>query len=466
MSDKVSFKYTDRSMPFSDEAEKGVISCLLQNTQLVESAIISVPDKHFYHPANRLIYNEICDMKKAGLPIDLVSLSARFLDKSAMDQIGGPSMLAELYSFVPTTAHWAYYTEILEIKYDLRCIINTAAEIHNACFEHQESINDIRDLGRSAITKLGEIFDRQMDIKVGVAATVDQIIESLSKAQTGEYEAHDPTDWSSWNNALGGIPKCMLLLKGEKGAGKTKLSGSLSRQCLEKGKPVLFFSMEMDKSEIIKRMICEMSGERSELLFHPDRTKITQGEMRNIGNASAILYKADHMFDVDDSPVITMSYIEAKAKKFRETHGHIGLIVIDHINRIQKPTIGRNGNQEQQLAELSDRILKLSRVLGCGIIVLTHMNRQGVAKYAEVSENDAPIILKVMPYGIVIEKNRNGPTGKVLPIGGWDLDNFRMTEDAIKSIEFRKAYEEEKKKNSTGQFGKTRYASEDNQTDW
>ena len=57
-----------RSMPFSDEAERGILSCCLAApTELIPLIASEVGEAGFYHPANRLIFRTLNAVQKKGL---------------------------------------------------------------------------------------------------------------------------------------------------------------------------------------------------------------------------------------------------------------------------------------------------------------------------------------------------------------------------------------------------------------
>src|SRR5688572_21950258 len=50
----------NRALPFSDEAEKGVLSCLLQDpNERLSECRVNLPIAAFYHEANRTIYEKL-----------------------------------------------------------------------------------------------------------------------------------------------------------------------------------------------------------------------------------------------------------------------------------------------------------------------------------------------------------------------------------------------------------------------
>jgi hypothetical protein len=52
----------NRALPFSDEAEKGVLSCLLQDpNERLSDCRVTLPALAFYHDANRTIYEKLLE---------------------------------------------------------------------------------------------------------------------------------------------------------------------------------------------------------------------------------------------------------------------------------------------------------------------------------------------------------------------------------------------------------------------
>jgi hypothetical protein len=80
----------NRALPFSDEAEKGVLSSLLQdpNERLGESRI-TLAAAAFYHEANRTIYEKLLEFHDKNLPIDPVMVTNVLRDQNLLDRVGG-----------------------------------------------------------------------------------------------------------------------------------------------------------------------------------------------------------------------------------------------------------------------------------------------------------------------------------------------------------------------------------------
>ena len=118
----------NKQMPFSDEAEKGVLSCLLQDTSRIAECRSGLPVESFYHLPSATIYSALLDMDLAGVPVDVATVCNWLRDKGQIDRVGGASSVSELYTFVPIAAHFAYYRKTMLSKYHLRLGIAAHAE--------------------------------------------------------------------------------------------------------------------------------------------------------------------------------------------------------------------------------------------------------------------------------------------------------------------------------------------------
>ena len=110
-----------RSLPFSEDGEKGVLcSLLLSPRDVADICVLHLRSEAFYIPAHEIIYSLVLEFGDKYKPIDFISLKQALKDRNQLEEIGGPEYLSELYNFVPTAANAAYYIDIVREKYVLR----------------------------------------------------------------------------------------------------------------------------------------------------------------------------------------------------------------------------------------------------------------------------------------------------------------------------------------------------------
>ena len=110
-----------RSMPYSEDGEKGVLcSLLLSPREVADICVLHLRHQAFYIPAHQIIYTLVLEFGDKCKPIDFISLKQALKDRNQLEEVGGPEFLADLYNFVPTAANASYYIDIVREKDVLR----------------------------------------------------------------------------------------------------------------------------------------------------------------------------------------------------------------------------------------------------------------------------------------------------------------------------------------------------------
>src|SRR5271166_2222570 len=114
-----------RSLPFSEDGEKGVLcSLFLSPRDVLDLCQIKLRLEAFYAPAHQILFNLVAELLDSNKPIDFITLKQALKDRAQLDEIGGPEYLSDLFSFVPSAANADYYIDIIREKY-LVCYVHT-----------------------------------------------------------------------------------------------------------------------------------------------------------------------------------------------------------------------------------------------------------------------------------------------------------------------------------------------------
>ena len=112
------------SLPFSEDSEKGVLCSLVHSANEVAAlCAASLQPEAFYLPAHQILYKLILEFVKDCKPIDFISLKQGLIDRSLIDEIGGPEYLSSLFTFVPCSANASHYIQIVQEKWLRRKVI-------------------------------------------------------------------------------------------------------------------------------------------------------------------------------------------------------------------------------------------------------------------------------------------------------------------------------------------------------
>ena len=217
--------------------------------------------------------------------------------------------------------------------------------------------------------------------------------------------------------------------------GKTAFAMNIAENVVMNGrKPTLFISLEMASIELIERMLCSVSRVnghrlRGGTLSRDDQQRVKEGAAK-LSNVPLF---------IDDSPTRNVSEIAGAARRIKRREGSLGLIVIDYLQLIQPDN--SNDARQEQVAKIARRLKGLARELKAPILCLSQLNRQAEdsrdhrpklshLRESGAIEQDADVVMFVHRESyfrkgdpeaediqheaqIIIEKQRNGPTGDV-----------------------------------------------------
>ena len=428
-----------RSLPSSEDAEKGVLcSLLLSPREVADICVLSLRPDAFYIPAHRTIYSLVLEFGAKSKPIDFVSLKQALKDRNQLEEIGGPEYLSALYSFVPTAANAAYYIEIVREKYVLRRLIIAFNNLSNQCYDAQEDIRPLLDDTEKEIFAItGE------HVKTEIVATKDLVMATIEQIEK-LYENRGsitgiPTGFGDLDKmTLGLHPAEMIVIAARPSMGKTALAMNIAEHvAMNVGKAVAVFSLEMSSQQLVQRLLCsraqvDLQRVRDGFLSERDFPKLT---------SAAAKLAAAKMF-IDDTPGLSIMELRAKARRMKSQYD-VELIVIDYLQLLRSTTRRAQDNRQLEISEISGGIKALAKELNLPIVVVAQLNRQpdtrakegGRPRLSDLRESgsieqDADVVgLLVRPEyyetdedarqekageaELIIAKQRNGPTGEV-----------------------------------------------------
>jgi replicative DNA helicase len=428
-----------RSLPFSEDGERGVLcSLLLSPRDVADICILRLRSDAFYIPAHEIIYSLVIEFGEKSKPIDFVALKQALKDRNQLEEIGGPEYLSDLYNFVPTAANAAYYIDIVREKYVLRRLISTCTRLSTQCYDQQGEIEPLLDEAEKEIFAItGE------HVKTEIVPTKDLVMEAIEQIEK-LYENRGsvtglPTGFVELDRMTSGLHAAeMIVIAARPSMGKTAFAMNIAEHvAMDIGKAVAVFSLEMSSQQLVQRILCsrakvDLQRVRNGFLSERDFPNLT---------AAASQVAAAKMF-IDDTPGLTVTELRAKARRIKSQHD-IQLIVIDYLQLLRSMSRRAQDNRQLEISEISSGIKALAKELSLPIIVIAQLNRQpdtrakegGRPRLSDLRESgsieqDADLVgLLVRPEyyetddeakqerageaELIIAKQRNGPTGDV-----------------------------------------------------
>lgn len=424
---------TAKIPPQNTEAEASLLGAILIDTDAIVKIADSVSPEDFYDERHRRIYEAIQQLYEKHSPIDVLTLSDQLKASGLLDMTGGAAYLTELTNFVPTAAHAEQYAHIVAQKAMRRRLIKASQDIVGMGYDEAQSLQQLIE---EAEARLFEVS--QKHIKQDITSLETILAESFDRLDELHKDKGKlrgiPTGFKDLDNILAGLQRSdLFILAARPSMGKTAFALNLAHNvALKASEPVLLFSLEMSKEQLVDRMLAMESGVDAWAL----RTgNLTDADFEKIGRAMGSLSEAQ--IYIDDTPGITVSDLRTKAR--REAHQRpLGLIIVDYLQLMSGGArFTGESNRVQEISEISRGLKGIARELNVPLIALSQLSRSVESRSPQIPqladlresgsiEQDADVVAFIYREeyynpetdrknitDILIKKHRNGPTGGV-----------------------------------------------------
>jgi replicative DNA helicase len=419
--------------PQNSEAEASLLGALLIDSDAIVKIADSIHPEDFFEPRHRQIYEAIQQLYEQHQAIDVLTLTDKLRNNGHLDGIGGPSYLTELTNFVPTAAHVEQYADIVAQKSLRRRLITASKDITALGQDESKQLNELIE---EAETRLFEVSQTHVQQNViSLEAILAESFDRLDNLHKDKSKIRGiPTGFKDVDEKLAGFQRSdLVILAARPSMGKTALALNFAHNiALQAGQPVLLFSLEMSKEQLVDRLLAMESGVDAWAL----RTgNLTDADFEKIGHAMGTLSEAQIF--IDDTPSITVSDMRTKAR--REAHQRpLGLIIVDYLQLMSGGhRFGSDFNRVQEVSEISRGLKGIARELDVPVLALSQLSRSvenrspQIPQLADLRESgsieqDADVVAFIYREefynpdtdrkklaDIFIKKHRNGPTGSV-----------------------------------------------------
>jgi replicative DNA helicase len=444
------------STPQNAEAEASLLGALLIDSDAIVKIADNLSAHDFFDKRNQRIYEAILQLYENHEAIDVLTLSDKLKNNGHLDSIGGAAYLTELTNFVPTAAHVEQYADIVAQKAMRRRLITASKEIVDMGYDESKHL---RALIEEAEVKLFDVS--QQHIKQDVVSLETVLAESFDRLDDLHKDKAKvrgvPTGFKDIDTTLAGFQRSdLIILASRPSMGKTALALNFAHNvAVQTSQPVLIFSLEMSKEQLVDRLLSIESGVDAWAL----RTgNLTDSDFEKIGHAMGTLSEAQIF--IDDTPGITVSDLRTKAR--REAHRHpLGLIIVDYLQLMSGGSRfgGDYSNRVQEISEISRGLKGIARELNAPVLALSQLSRSVESRNPQIPqladlresgsiEQDADVVAFIYREeyynpdtdrkkltDILIKKHRNGPVGNVELFFDNEKQRFRSVDSRHKNQE-------------------------------
>jgi len=426
--------YHHQYLPHNFLAEKMLLSCLLINSEAINITMKNLSIESFYFKNHQEIFKTIIVMYQKDLLIDIISLTTFLQENGLLKKIGGIKILIELINQIPNIIYLEEYIKLIKDKFLRRTLIKIGHKAINASYITNIPLENI-------LTEFEhQLFNLNTNIKpyklLNSTELVYQIFLELKKKAKQPNLPGLSSGFYDLDSLTQGFQKSdLIIIAGRPSIGKTSFSLTLGLNIIKFIKvPVLFFSLEMSKEQLIYRLL-SMETNISQLKLKSG--KLYKTDWAKLNKVIKILSKLP--FFIDDSSNLSIQDINTKLKTFLFEQKQIGLVIIDYLQLMQMKTI-KYDNRAQELSQVTRSLKILAREFNIPIIVLSQLSRNvenrinkkpilSDLRESGAIEQDADLVLMLarntenltnsklnqhnLIMDLIIAKQRNGPTGSI-----------------------------------------------------
>jgi replicative DNA helicase len=424
----------DKYLPHNFLAEKMVLNCLLISSESIEITLRTLSIEAFYFKNHQEIYKAIIFMYKNKQPIDIITLSTFLQDNGLLKKIGGIKVLIELVSQIPNLVYIEEYISLIKDKFLRRLLIKLGYEAINSGYVTNIPLEIIlTDFENKLFNLTNEIKNPKLFTS---AELLNNIFLELKKKSLNPSLQGLASGFYDLDSLTQGFQKSdLIIIAGRPSMGKTALGLNIMLNIIKNSKlPVLFFSLEMSKEQIMYRLLSiETNISQSKLRSG----KLSQNDWIKLTKIIKIMSKLPIF--IDDTPNLSISDIRSKIKTIIFEQNKIGLIIIDYLQLMQNLE-SKNETRVQELSKVTRTLKNISREFNIPIIALSQLSRNvenRIDKKPILSdlresgsiEQDADLVLmlyRINYYNfnlmdnenhslteLIIAKHRNGPIGSI-----------------------------------------------------
>jgi replicative DNA helicase len=176
------------------------------------------------------------------------------------------------------------------------------------------------------------------------------------------------TGFNKLNELTLGLQPSMIILMGRPGMGKTTFSLNLAEN-ISSHTPILYFSIEMTARDVVRKMLSSRSN--------IDLNKIRLGKM-DAEEWDRLTVGFNNLMNTNitfcEETNITMDMVRNLCLDFKRENENF-MVVIDYLQLLSEPREGKFSKNDQ-VAEISKKILSLKKEFKIPVLTLAQMNRE------------------------------------------------------------------------------------------
>lgn len=412
----------DFRIPHCRAAEVELLAGLMLDPSLACEAAAELKREDFFITAHRDIFQALIRMAGDGIAIDPVTLSEELRKEDRLESVGGIAYICELLTGMYRPTSLKRYVRLIKDASVRRRLISSSQKILTSALEGEE-LSDLLTDAQISIANVAEERE-SLDLKPLLQLSKDCLDEIDRISQRPGIVTGVPSGYIDLDRMTNGFqPTDLILLAARPSIGKSALALNIADNVSTEGKSVAFFSLEMSKESLVKRLLC------SKARVDSHRVKggfLSREEWAKLMNAHQQIADFKKPIQIDDRSTLTVPDLLLQARRFKAMQG-LDLIIVDYLQLMEAHS--RADTDQQRISQVSRGLKRIAKELNVPVIALCQLSRSveqradNKPKLSDLRESgsqeqDADLVLFIHrnkdenygPADIIIGKQRNGPT--------------------------------------------------------
>ncbi|MEU8199405.1 replicative DNA helicase [Microbispora amethystogenes] len=405
-------------------AEMAIVGAAIQSRSALDEASATVEPADFFRPAHRLIFAAAQAVLAAGLKLEPTAVLEELQKQGELPRVGGGPYLHTLMRH----AAWGnigYHADLVSgdaqrRRVQLACQAG-ARRTESPAWDPDLDLDHIRkQIDEAAVRRTGEMPS-------GVADEMVALLEELENPPAVRPGVAPPyRDLQRLIPSL--LPGGLYVVGARPSYGKSTVGVDAAREAaIRQGVETVVFTLEMPKKQLLQRITAAESGvQLGSIIEHT----VTRAELERITDVGVRICTAP--LTIDYAPGCTVERIRATLRSKMRT-SPAGLVVVDYLGLMRGPV--RAESKQQEIAAITGELKIMAGEFEVPIMLLSQLNRkpeERADRKPQMSdlrdsgavEQDADVVILIHrdkdpesprsgEADLIVEKNRNGPTGVV-----------------------------------------------------
>ena len=352
------------TMPANLDAERAILGAVLLDPKLYYQAASLLPSI-FSLQANASIWAAVQDLHAASKPLDFITLTEEIARRGQISDVGGVAYLSSLIDGVPDRPSIESYVAIVRDKAHRRWLIEQCELAAAQLADGSTETNDCMEVMESAALRVRA--DAGVKTSHSAWEVAPEVVKEIDAIREMKGLIGYTTGVPCIDGATSGIRRDEYWVIGARPSrGKTVFGLQIAAENARQGTPVLVFSFEMTRRQVIRRLIPNEAGVaafklRDPRLMNAEELAKAKAAAERIGNWPL------WMVDPDGMKVADL----VAAAKFHINRYGVKLIVVDYLQIISGP----QKEIRERVMHISDRLRSIPKNDGVPVVALSQLAR-------------------------------------------------------------------------------------------